>query len=83
MRSWEAKCGAMMTKCQQQHHQHTLKQYITGQVKGTTWGAMRPPEKTPFGRGAGRRARVQKYKGFAVHGETKMQGVPLTHTKSS
>ncbi len=41
----------MMTKYQQQHRQQILQEHNTGQVKGTTWGAMRPPERQPFGRG--------------------------------
>ena len=53
-----------------------------GQVKGTTWGAMRPPERPPFGRGAGRRARVQKYRGLQFILKTNARGSP-THTKTS
>ena len=41
-------------------------------------GAMRPPERPPFGRGAGRRARVPKYKGFAVHKKRNARGSPCT-----
>ena len=33
----------MMTKDQQQHRRHMLQEHNTGQVKGTTRGAMRPP----------------------------------------
>ena len=76
----EAKCGAMMTKYQQQHHQHILQEQNTGQVKGTMWGAIGPPESPS--EHTGRCTRVQKYRGLAVHSK-KMQGVSPTHTKTS
>ncbi len=81
VRSWEAKCGAMMTKYQQQHHQYILKQYNTGQVKGTTWGAMRPPPLETALR-AGRRearARAKIQRVCSSWRNKNARGSPYTH----
>ena len=57
----------------------SYKNTTQGQVKGTTWGAMCPPERPPFGRGTGKCVRVPKYKGFAVHFKKNARGSPYTH----
>ena len=49
----------------------------------SVWGPCDPPrDRASFGRGAGRCARVQKYKGFAVHKRKIARGFPYIHTKN-
>ena len=62
--SWEGKCCTMMTKYQQQHRQQILQEHNTGQVKGTTWGAMRPPPERPPRAGHGGERACKNTKGW-------------------
>ena len=49
----------------------------------SVWGPCDPPrDRASFGRGAGRCARVPKYKGFAVHKRKKARGFTYTHKTS-